>query len=99
MIIQKVKYIRHGKCEPDKCGSLCCRQMQNPSKECINIFKPNKDGICQYLVNNRCTIYANRPEVCEKFPSERCPYHPNYLKVKDKCTFRFEEVREIKDEK
>lgn len=44
----------------DKCGA-CCRSIAG-----IGILQEldRGDGVCKYLQNNLCTIYANRPLAC-----------------------------------
>jgi hypothetical protein len=82
-------YIRHGKCDPDKCGAACCKMMKNPSPETKAEFCPDNNGVCRYLKNNRCTIQETKNQICKNFPPD--PGDQNYLKVKDKCSYRFEE--------
>ena len=36
------------------------------------IIDPPDGAPCPYLVNNECSIYENRPEICRIFPA---PYH------------------------
>lgn len=44
----------------DKCG-VCCKILQYIPE--LHEYDRG-DGICKYLKNNLCTIYANRPEIC-----------------------------------
>lgn len=44
----------------NKCGE-CCRNLHQSE---IYEFLHDGDGICRYLKNNICTIYDNRPELC-----------------------------------
>ena len=43
-----------------KCG-LCCKLLQH-----IPILSDydTGNGVCRYLVNNLCSIYENRPSIC-----------------------------------
>lgn len=34
------------------------------------LIQEKADGSCYFLVNNRCTVYQKRPQVCRKFPIE-----------------------------
>ena len=44
----------------DKCGS-CCKVL----KFIPELSEYDRgDGICKYLKDNLCTIYTNRPEIC-----------------------------------
>lgn len=44
----------------DQCG-LCCRSLKD-----IDLYKDldRGDGICKYLVENKCSIYNDRPLLC-----------------------------------
>lgn len=44
----------------DKCGQ-CCRHLANSE-----IYKEldRGDGVCKYLDGNLCSIYDNRPDIC-----------------------------------
>ena len=44
----------------DKCG-LCCRMIKN-----VEVLKllDRGDGVCIYLNGNECSIYDNRPNIC-----------------------------------
>ena len=44
----------------DMCGA-CCRNIGG-----ISLFEEldRGDGVCKYLVGNRCSIYAQRPLLC-----------------------------------
>lgn len=33
----------------------------------LNILKKNDDESCIYLLDNKCSVYDNRPEVCRDF--------------------------------
>jgi len=41
----------------DSCG-LCCRQVTD------GVGLPHKNGVCAHLVDNKCSIYATRPDIC-----------------------------------
>lgn len=44
-----------------KCGE-CCRHIDS-----IDGLKHlQKDGICKYLINNQCSIYNTRPNLCRR---------------------------------
>jgi Fe-S-cluster containining protein len=44
-----------------KCG-LCCRALHLiPALSDYD----NGNGVCRYLVDNLCSIYENRPEICD----------------------------------
>lgn len=45
----------------DACG-MCCR---NLSKSDIYIELDRGDGVCRYLLRNKCIIYKNRPIICK----------------------------------
>ena len=46
-------------------------------------MKQTSEGKCRYLVENRCSVYKNRPLVCRAFPLEMgwrhgfCPQKPS----------------------
>lgn len=44
----------------DKCG-CCCR---NLDKSELYRSLDRGDGICKYLVDNLCSIYETRPDIC-----------------------------------
>ena len=44
----------------DKCG-LCCRNIDKIPE--LKAFH-NGDGICKFLINNKCSIYNRRPLIC-----------------------------------
>jgi hypothetical protein len=87
-----IQYIRHGKCKPDECNSLCCKVMERSDE----IIQLDKNGICTKLKNNMCSLQTkNKPNVCKEWP--RSPHDPIFLKVKEKCGFWFE-IKEEPDE-
>lgn len=45
----------------ERCG-CCCR---NLNKSDIYAMLDRGDGICKYLKGNDCTIYENRPLLCQ----------------------------------
>ncbi len=47
------------KCE--QCG-CCCRNLH---KSKVYEFLDRGDGACKYLIGNRCSIYQNRPLLCQ----------------------------------
>lgn len=57
----------------DKCG-LCCKRLYllEEMKE-----YDRGDGVCKYLKNNLCTIYDNRPDIC----NSKKYYKENYSNV------------------
>lgn len=69
----------------DQCGE-CCRHVQKaePYRDL-----DRGDGVCKYLQDNKCSIYANRPLICrvdecyERFFKEQYTkeqyYHYNHL--------------------
>ena len=44
----------------DKCG-LCCRLLKNVPQ--LAAFDRG-DGVCKFLRGNLCSIYENRPDIC-----------------------------------
>ena len=44
----------------DKCG-LCCRLLKNVPQ--LAAFDRG-DGVCKFLQGNLCSIYENRPDIC-----------------------------------
>lgn len=49
-------------CKPidcSKCSALCCKQMGKIITE-----YDRGDGICKYLEDNKCSIYDDRPFIC-----------------------------------
>ena len=44
----------------DMCGA-CCR---NIGASTIYSFLDRGDGVCKYLRENKCSIYSNRPLLC-----------------------------------
>lgn len=49
----------------DKCG-ICCRYIDRAIKSIgITDFPySNKDGVCEMLVGNKCSVYDVRPIIC-----------------------------------
>lgn len=47
-----------------QCG-LCCKlfHVLPPGLDIVSILDRG-DGICRYLVDNKCSIYENRPLIC-----------------------------------
>lgn len=43
----------------DACGE-CCRQIDKVE----GLKHLQTDGVCKYLVNNKCSIYNSRPDLC-----------------------------------
>jgi Fe-S-cluster containining protein len=46
----------------DGCGA-CCRLVPDVLLEAYNLPKSERGG-CGYLVDNKCSIYESRPDVC-----------------------------------
>ncbi|MEA2036714.1 MAG: hypothetical protein U9O94_04360 [Nanoarchaeota archaeon] len=93
MKTQRITYIRHGECNPEKCGSACCKLLNEESDK--KFFEPEK-GVCKYLKDGKCSIYNYKPLRCSSFPDS--PNHPIYKKVKDVCGYWFERKVEEIDE-
>ena len=58
----------------DKCG-LCCRNIDKIPE--LKAFH-NGDGICKFLINNKCSIYSLRPKICRDYGVKyyiQCPYN------------------------
>lgn len=48
---------------PCDCCGLCCRQVRTVPEFAKDYDRG--DGVCKYLnENNRCSVYDNRPEIC-----------------------------------
>jgi Fe-S-cluster containining protein len=62
-----------------KCG-LCCRTLKFIPAAAVY---HNGDGVCRYLKNDLCSIYENRPEICNV---ERM-YDAYFRKIMDEKTF------------
>lgn len=81
------KFQRKGKCEPEKCGALCCRVLEDsPLVKTIN-------GVCVHLIRGRCSIQEHKPQQCRDFPNG--PYDEIYQRVKGKCGYWFEKIEEM----
>jgi len=91
-MIQRITYIRHGECNPEKCGGACCKLLTTESDK--EKFKPTK-GVCKYLKKGKCSKYDDRPDECKDFPT---PNHPMYKKVEGVCTYWFERIVEYVEE-
>jgi Fe-S-cluster containining protein len=44
----------------EKCGE-CCRHIES----LIEIWPYQRNGVCQYLQGDLCSIYKNRPDLCD----------------------------------
>jgi len=85
-IEQKKQYIRHGECTA--CGE-CCKHL-HPDED----WSPGMTGTrCNALQeDNLCSLHPDKPAPCLEWPAT--PNDLIYQKVKDKCTYWFEEVKE-----
>lgn len=55
--------MHNSECKPISCGSCnayCCKQMGKIVPE-----YDRGDGICKYLEDNKCSIYDERPFICD----------------------------------
>jgi Fe-S-cluster containining protein len=87
-----------------QCKSVCCGYVPIPG-ETYQKYPPLssdyvlegpdktkfvvKDNHCAYLVDNKCTLYEHRPEVCRKFGDEThpmlfCPYQDKDGRVRSR---------------
>lgn len=51
---------------PCTCCGACCRRVGFVSQEILDSagLEAKEDGSCTHLVNNQCSIYEERPEIC-----------------------------------
>lgn len=54
------RFLENGKWKCIQC-SACCRFMQFSIPEFAT-----EDGSCKYLIENKCSIYDSRPELCKQ---------------------------------
>lgn len=101
-----ITYTRYGMCNRRKCEAACCRllNLESGSFSNDNAIRPSEEQItfvnhqCNFLIaftpSNDCSIYRNRPSVCNEFPCS--PWDLIYLKVKNVCSYWFEiQITEI----
>ena len=78
-----------------ECGA-CCYFIDKAKKMGYEFpYKANKDGSCEKLVDNRCSIYETRPDICNVEKVRRIlgkEYFEYYDLMKKNC----EEVRRSK---
>ena len=95
---------RTGKCQPEKCGSACCKFHLNRAKghtdtyDYHSFFADEFDKQGNFVYNKNCEQLDEKNNKCklwgsEKFP-EVCKQFPSvndpvYRHVRDKCTFKF----------
>lgn len=48
-----------------------------------NVLLSNGKGFCPYIVNYKCTIYEDRPQVCRNYPLS--PHLDNNIYIDDSC--------------
>ncbi|APC39653.1 YkgJ family cysteine cluster protein [Clostridium estertheticum] len=65
--------------------SLCCRQIGNIPQ--LTAFD-NGYGICTFLINNLCSIYDTRPEICQVDKM-----YKNLFTYMDKDTFYWKNLK------
>ena len=60
------------------CCGECCRNLDK-----TNIYKTlnRGDGICRYLVGNKCSIYKDRPLLCRVDESYEVLFKDRYQKA------------------
>lgn len=96
---------REGKCEPEKCGSICCKFFHLGSikkKDYENNFgeKAHQGRIlrttCNKLCRGKCSIWKKDifPKACIEFPH---PHDPVYYESLPLCSFKFKKIYEVKD--
>ena len=61
------------------CCGLCCKKIDSIQLPKQYRYLDRGDGVCRYLCNNLCTIYENRPIICN---SEKM-YQAYYNKIYD----------------
>ena len=109
--ITDMELVRTGKCQPNKCGSACCKfhmiKKTDNTDDYIDGFYDSKNEHGDHLLvrnckhldvkNNKCKVWGTdkMPEVCKQFP---VPTDAVYKHVFDVCTFKFE-MRPIKKAK
>ena len=78
-----------------ECGA-CCYFIDKAKKMGYDFpYKANKDGSCEKLVDNRCSIYETRPDICNVEKVRRVlgmEYFEYYELMEKSC----EEVRRSK---
>ena len=78
-----------------ECGA-CCYFIDKAKKMGYEFpYKAKKDGSCEKLIDNRCSIYENRPDICnvEKVRRTLGKEYFEYYKLMEKSC---EEVRRSK---
>ncbi len=94
-----------------KCKGLCYEscgpigmepiEVENISNASHEIPTVNKEFVCSALVNNRCSIYEQRPAVCRLYgmvPKLACPHgcRPRKKMTNNKGRKFLKEIQEIK---
>jgi len=100
MVTLKDRFVvvqREGRCQPDKCGSACCKfvdaqYLNDYSRgffDEINEFgKPILKRKCNNLMKcGKCKVWKGKlPAACKQFPH---PSDATYWHIMDVCTFKF----------
>jgi hypothetical protein len=95
-------YERTGRCQPKKCGSLCCKIVCAGNYQFGRYWwgffeaRPKRrkgytlvEKTCKFLKNGRCSRWKNLPVPCHQFPI----IDDNvYTEVKKVCTFKFRRI-------
>ena len=86
---------KYGQPPCDSCSAACCRGLDiplEPNELHLNhnngILQQGADGACSYLVNNKCSIYNDRPKVCKSFDCrilDAYLINTDFLHGKPKC--------------
>ena len=78
-----------------KCGE-CCRNIDKiPQLKAFDMG----NGICRYLVNNLCSIYETRPELCcidlmyERYFKDKMTRDEYYQLNKEACEYLLKQIK------
>ena len=78
----------------DMCGE-CCR---NLDKSDVYAQLHNGNGICKYLVGNKCSIYIERPLLCRVEESYKV-FFQNVMSEEEFYNKNYEVCNKLKEEK
>lgn len=98
--------IREGKCDYEKCNSICCKfislyGVQKIQETYYNGFgKKGNSGYlfdiqCKRLCKGKCKLWKkdNFPLACQQFPN---PTDTTYIEIMKKCSFKFKILNKFK---
>ncbi len=79
-----------------QCGA-CCKILPR----LVAPWLVDESGVCRHLKDNKCTIYDNRPDICNR--DKMRPLYNNltdseYDELSEKCCKELEELANVKPE-